>query len=148
MLWFANTGCIHLSISNTPDNPQHNQPGKISWSHHHTRPILEMQHWQHHQKANLTLAFLRRNIRSSPPEAKAKAYNTYVHPSVEYASSVWSSSADSHINQLDMVQRRAARFVRNDYSHQSSVTEMVTSLHWSTLQKRPGKGHHALQDQT
>jgi len=86
--------------------------------------------------ANSTLAFLRRNIRSSPSEAKAKAYNTYVRPSVEYASSVWSSAADSHLNQLEMVQRRAARFVRNDYSRQSSVTEMVTSLHLTTLQKR------------
>jgi hypothetical protein len=34
------------------------------------------------KKANSTLAFLRRNIRSSPPDAKAKAYNTYVRPSV------------------------------------------------------------------
>jgi len=41
--------------------------------------------------------------RSSPPEANAKAYNTYVRPSVEYASSVWSPVAYSHINQLEMV---------------------------------------------
>jgi hypothetical protein len=35
-----------------------------------------------------------------------------------------------------MVQRRAAWFVKNDYSRQSSVTEMVSSLHYNTLQKR------------
>jgi hypothetical protein len=35
-----------------------------------------------------------------------------------------------------MVQRRPTRFVKNDYSRQSSVTEMVNSLHWTTLQKR------------
>jgi hypothetical protein len=95
-----------------------------------------MPHQQHNKKANSTLAFLRRNIRLSPPDAKAKAYNTYIWPSVEYASSVWSPAADSHINQLEMVQRRTARFVKNDFSRQSSVTEMVNSLHWTTLQKR------------
>jgi hypothetical protein len=76
---------------------------------------------------------LRRNIRSSPQDAKA--YNTYVRPSVEYASSVWSPAADSHINQLEMVQRRAAWFVKNDYKYQSSVN-LVKSLHRTTLQKR------------
>ena len=54
------------------------------------------------KKANSTMAFLRRNIRSSPRDAKAKAYKTYVRPIVEYASSVWSSAIDSHINQLEM----------------------------------------------
>jgi len=62
------------------------------------------------KKANSTLAFLRRNIRSSPPESKAKAYNTNVRPSVKYASYVWSPAADSHINQLEKVQKRAAWF--------------------------------------
>jgi len=90
------------------------------------------------KNGNSILAFLLRNIRWSQPEAKAKACNTYVRPSVEYASSVWSPAAESHINQRDMDQRRAARFVRNDYAQQSSVKEMVISLHWITLQKRRG----------
>ena len=80
------------------------------------------------KKANSTMAFLRRNIRSSPRDAKAKAYKTYVRPIVEYASSVWSPAIDSHIKQLEMVQRRAARFVCSDYTRQSSVSEMISSL--------------------
>ena len=59
------------------------------------------------KKANSTMAFLQRNIRSSPRDAKA--YKTYVRPIVEYASSVWSPAVDSHINQFEKVQRRAAR---------------------------------------
>ena len=82
------------------------------------------------------MAFLRRNIRSSPRDAKAKAYKTYVRPIVEYASSVWSPAIDSHIKQLEMVQRRAARFVCSDYTRQSSVSEMISSLGWDTLQQR------------
>ena len=88
------------------------------------------------KKANSTMAFLRRNIRSSPRDAKVKAYKTYVRPIVEYASSVWSPATDCHIDQLEMVQRRAARFVLNDYSRQSSVSAMMSTLGWDTLQQR------------
>ena len=35
-----------------------------------------------------------------------------------------------------MVQRRAARFAKNDVLRQSSVNEITTPLHWATLQKR------------
>ena len=60
------------------------------------------------KKANSTMAFLRQNIRSSPPDAKAKAYKTYVRPIVEYASSFWSPAFDKHIDKLEKVQRKAA----------------------------------------
>ena len=92
------------------------------------------------KKANSTMAFLRRNIRSNPRDAKVKAYKTYVRlfvrPIVEYVSSVWSPATDCHIDQLEMVQRRAARFVLNDYSRQSSVSAMMSALGWDTLQQR------------
>ena len=88
------------------------------------------------KKVNSTMAFLRRNILSSPRDAKAKSYKTYVRPIVEYASSVWSPATDCHINQLERVHRRAALFVCNDYTRQSSVSEMISSLGWDTLQKR------------
>jgi hypothetical protein len=35
-----------------------------------------------------------------------------------------------------MVQRRAARYTCNRYHNTSSVTEMLQTLHWSTLEKR------------
>ena len=35
-----------------------------------------------------------------------------------------------------MVQRRAARFVTNNYNRTASVTEMLNSLQWHTLEKR------------
>ena len=88
------------------------------------------------KKANSTMAFLRRNIRSSPRDAKVKAYKTYVWPIMEYASSNWSPATDCHIDQLEMVQRRVARFVLNDYSRQSSVSAMMSTLDWDTLRQR------------
>ena len=80
------------------------------------------------------MSFLRRNIRLSPPSVKAKVYKTYVHPTVEYASTVWSAYADSHITQLEMIQLRAARFVKNDYQRTSSVSNMLQEQQWDTLQ--------------
>ena len=35
-----------------------------------------------------------------------------------------------------MVQRKAARFVFNDYSRHSSVTDMLNRLNWQSLEKR------------
>jgi len=43
---------------------------------------------------------------------------------------------DCLINQLEMVQRRAACFVKHDYSRHSSVTNMLTDLKWDTLQHK------------
>ena len=87
------------------------------------------------KKANSTMAFLRRNIRSASQQAKSTAYKTFVRPTLEYASTVWTPH-DTDSNQLEMVQRRAARFVKSDYSRTSSVTAMRQDLGWDTLQQR------------
>ena len=73
------------------------------------------------KKANSTMAFLRRNIRPASQQAKSTAYTTFVRPTLEYASTVWSPHTDTDSNQLEMVQRRTVRFVKSDYSSKSSV---------------------------
>ena len=86
------------------------------------------------------MSYIRQNIWSSPSSAKSNAYKTYVRPTVEYASSVWSPHSEcqkTQINQLEMVQLRAARFMKHDYARTSSVTNMLTDLKWDTLQQRP-----------
>ena len=40
------------------------------------------------------------------------------------------------INKLENIQRRAVRFVKNDYSRQSSVTSMMKDLNWQPLSER------------
>ena len=76
------------------------------------------------------MAFLRRNIRPASQRAKSTAYKTFVRPTLEYASTVWSPHTDTDSNQLEMEQRRAARFVKSDYSRKSSVTAMRQNLGW------------------
>ncbi len=46
---------------------------------------------------NVTKAFLQRNTSCCPRKIKANCYTTFVHPSLEYASSVWSSHTQKNI---------------------------------------------------
>ena len=76
--------------------------------------------WNNHvnnitKKANSTLAFLRRNIQNCPQRTKTQAYNTFVRPSLEYASTVWDPHTQANINKVESIQRRVARFVTNNY---------------------------------
>ena len=80
------------------------------------------------KKSNSTLGFLRRNLRKCPSSIKEQAYKTYIRPTLEYASSVWDPHTKDLISHIEMVQRRAARFVKADYSQQSSVALMLESL--------------------
>ena len=97
--------------------------------------------WKSHiqntcKKSNSTLGFLRRNLRKCPSKIKEQAYKTYVRPILEYSSSVWDPHTDDLSSKIDMVQRRAARFVMADYRQKSSVTKMLQTLQWQTLQER------------
>jgi hypothetical protein len=97
--------------------------------------------WNNHidnvcRKENNTTAFLRRNLSSCPANIRTKCYTTFVRPQLEYASSVWASHAQSNINKLESVQRRAARFATGTYNTTSSVTTMLNYLNWDTLQQR------------
>ena len=85
---------------------------------------------------NSTMGFLKRNIRSAPQAAKETAYKTFVRPIVEYVATNWAPFTDTETSKIEMVQRRAARFVSKDYLRTSSVTEMISTLGWDTLQKR------------
>ena len=63
-------------------------------------------------------------------------YTSLVRQKPEYSSCVWDPHTKSQIHQLEMVQRRAARYTCNRYHNTSSVTEMLQTLNWSTLEKR------------
>ena len=48
----------------------------------------------------------------------------------------WNPFFQNDIDRLERVQRRAARFVLNDYKPLSSVTSMVSQLGWKSLAER------------
>ena len=55
---------------------------------------------------------------------------------MEYASSVWSPHQKDLIKEIEMVQRRAARYVLHAYDWRDSVTDMLNTLKWDTFEER------------
>jgi len=103
--------------------------------------IDETLSWNSHvdfvcNKANNVRAFLQRNLRQCPLSVKERCYLSLVRPILEYACVVWSPYTQINIDKLEKVQRRAARFVCNDFSMYSSVTNMLNRMHWTTLETR------------
>ena len=64
------------------------------------------------------------------------AYKSLVRPQLEYAAKIWEHSVTSQTSTIEMVQRRAARFITCDYSRRSSVTSMLQELHLEKLKAR------------
>jgi len=87
-------------------------------------------------KALCTLYFLMRKLRFATRKIKELAYLTYVRPVLEYACVVWSPFLTSDIHKLEMVQRRAARFVVNNFRRYSSVSNILCTLSWDSLESR------------
>ena len=103
----------------------------LSWSDHINNTAT---------KGHKTLGFLRRNFRRCTPSVKATTYKTMVRPILEYASTVWDPAEGDtgDANLLEQVQRRAARFVVNNYTDRTPgcVTDMLNKLEWEPLSIR------------
>ena len=102
----------------------------MSWNRHMDQAV---------KKANSTLGFLRRNLRISNEQTKLSAYFSMVRPIVEYCSTVWNPYTREYTKKVEMVQRRAARYVTNRYHNTSSVTSMLDHLEWESLEARRAK---------
>ena len=88
--------------------------------------------WESHinkisNKANSVLGFIKRNLKHANRDLIELAYASPVRSILEYSSTVWDPFYQKDIDRLERVQRRAARFVFNDYKPLSSVTSMPVS---------------------
>ena len=144
--------CNILSVTNATKNKikhQYTMDGQALKTQDSTEylgvTINSKLHWNQHINningtANKLISFLWRTVRRCPQDLKSMAYITLVHPKIEYCCSVWDPHHQKYINQLDMVQRRAARFVKNTPYRRSenptSVTAFVEELGWDSLQNR------------
>ena len=85
-------------------------------------------------RVNRTLGFLRRNHFSCPQDVKEA---TLVRPIIEYGSTVWDPLCNGLNDELENVQKRAARFVMRNYSYETgSISGILEELKWETRQKR------------
>ncbi|KAK3104735.1 hypothetical protein FSP39_008956 [Pinctada imbricata] len=89
-------------------------------------------------KATRSVGFLRRNLSNCPTPVKSQAYTVLVRPVLEYASVVWDPYQQHLIQQLESVQRHAARFATGNYRSRDPgcVTAMIDHLGWEPLQHR------------
>ena len=99
----------------------------LQWSSHISKTCA---------KANSTLGFIRRNLKHCNESFKQTAYISLVRSVLEYSCSVWDPHLEKDISQVEKIQRSAARFVKNDYSRHSSVTDMMKELNWKPLHTR------------
>ena len=89
-------------------------------------------------KASGTLGFLRRNLYNCTKEARERSYNTFVVPTLQYASAAWDPYLEGDVEQLERVLRRGAKFVHKNYRDRTPgcVTKMVNDLGWLPLSDR------------
>ena len=90
------------------------------------------------KKANSSLGFLRRNLYNCPKSCRKNAYLALVRSKLEYGSIIWDPYTKSDIDQLEKIQRSAARFITKDYKsrHDGCVTEMMRDLGLPTPEER------------
>jgi hypothetical protein len=94
-----------------------------------------------------SLGFLKRNLKTSNTNIKSQAYISLVRPKLEYACSVCDPTLRN--NKIEMVQRRAARYVCNRYHNTSSVTCRYapnSHLAYTTTTSTQNKSYYVLQD--
>ena len=94
--------------------------------------------WNEHisyitSKANKVKCFLQRNLKPCPITVKTTCYNSLIRSILDYASVIWSPYTQKNIQAVESVQRRSARFVTNNYSPYTSVTNLLTNLGWKPL---------------
>ena len=89
-------------------------------------------------KASSTLGFLRRNLRHCSRSCRKNAYLSLVRSTLEYGAIVWDPFLQGDIDRVERVQRRAARFICQDYRSRTpgSISSMLKDLDLQTLQAR------------
>ena len=82
---------------------------------------------------------VRHNIKKAPISVKEQIYKILIRSQLEYASCMWSPWLVQDIFELKKVQHHAAHFACKNYWPTASVTEIISTLNWETLEKRREK---------
>lgn len=93
---------------------------------------------------NRLIGLLKRNISAASRAAKRTAYIALVRSRLDYACAVYDPHEITHIEHIEAVQNRGARFIMRDYSRYSSVTDMKVELKLEPLICRRKEARHRL----
>ena len=67
-------------------------------------------------------------------KVKIDAYNYFVKPILDYSASVWTPYAPKYLDKLEAIQKCAARFIVSDFRRTSSISEILKSLQWKSIE--------------
>ena len=95
------------------------------------------------KKGNSSLAFVKRNLYACSEETKQAAYVSLVRPHLEYATAVWDPYRQNQVEKLEAIQSRAVRFMKHDYSYNTSMSKLKKSQSLGSLSER--RKSHRLQ---
>ncbi len=104
----------------------------LSWNDHYRNDLIC-------SKAYQALYIIRRNIPShSPVHLKKVLYLSLVKSQVSYCCQLWRPQLIKHIKSLERIQRKATKFILNDYSndYKSRLLELSTLplMYWLEIQ--------------
>ena len=86
------------------------------------------------------MSFLERNLSRCPDKVKENCFNTLVRPILDYACTAWDPYIDNQIQKLELINKRAARFITGNHIRQHGQTKKnMDSLGWSPLKFRRQK---------
>ena len=102
---------------------------KLNWSEHIARIT---------SKTSSVLGFLQRNFKKCPTDIKVSCYKSLVLPVLEYGCTIWDPYTNKDIRNLEKIQRRAARFILNDYKYSwhTSVSQLLHDVNLPSLQSQ------------
>ena len=80
---------------------------------------------------------VRRNFtKGTNANIREQIYTSLVRPTLEYGSVAWDPHQANRIQMLESVQNKGARYVTQEWSRYSSITDIKDKLGWCTLQQR------------
>ena len=132
------------AIDNTPDIKISLNGINIKRSHSskllgiYVDETLNFKENTHHlvSKISNKIGILHRLRQVLPQKALNQIYLTSIQPLFDYCITVWGPSSKTNVNTIQRLQNRCARAVTGDFSFETSVSYLIKSLGWMTIQER------------
>ncbi len=83
--------------------------------------------WTKHTQANSIIGLLCRNLHHTV-QPREQAFISLIRSHLEYRATAWDPHLAKAIKAVEMIQRRGAKFVKQNYDMRSSVTSLLHTL--------------------
>ena len=63
-------------------------------------------------------------------------YFAFVQPHIDYALSIWGNTSQQNLERIQRHQNRSARIVSNNFSFETTSSDIIEGLKWQTIKER------------